>query len=304
MTKTNDVKPKVTIGVPVYNGEDYLEAALQAICDQTFVDYEVIISDNASTDTTAEICETFVSRDDRFRLIKQMENLGGAPNFNVVVGEAQGEYFKWATHDDLISPDYLDVCVQALNAAPMQVSLVYPPTILIDADGEETSAYNDGLDLRESAPSQRLRHYLRNYELSNSLHGMHRLDALRQTSLIGPYHSSDVILLAEIALAGEIWELDDAVFYRRWHLGMARLANASDAEFNAWFDRSKTVSHPMPRTRLFAEEARAVVRAPISVSEKAKSMWVLLSEWGPRYWRTVGGEFKREVYRAARVKKR
>ena len=127
----------VSIGVPVYNGERYLADALTAISDQTYPNFEVIVSDNASTDLTQEICEEFTRSDDRFRVVRHEENLGASPNFNYVVHEAKGPYFKWATDDDLIAPTFLETCVAALDAAPADVALVYPKTILIDEDGNE-----------------------------------------------------------------------------------------------------------------------------------------------------------------------
>ena len=285
----------VSIGVPVYNGERYLADALTAIADQTYPDFEVIISDNASTDRTQEICEEFTRSDDRFRVVRHEENLGASPNFNYVVHEAKGPYFKWATDDDLIAPTFLETCVAALDAAPTDVALVYPKTILIDEDGNELQPYDDNLDLRAERPSDRFRRYLENYELSNAVHGVHRLDALRQTRLLGAYHSSDLVLLAEIVLGGQIWELPEPLFYRRWHEGMSRIANVTDEEVNAWFDTKKMVGHPMPRTRLFIEDARSIAAASIPPVERARSMLALGAVWGPLHWRTVGGEFKREL---------
>ncbi|MEO1346882.1 MAG: glycosyltransferase family A protein, partial [Pseudomonadota bacterium] len=107
--------PRVTIGVPVYNGDAYLAEALDSILNQTFTDFEVIISDNASTDGTEQICRDYAARDDRVRYIRQEKNLGAAPNFNLLVPIARGEYFKWAASDDLIAPEFLNYCVEALE---------------------------------------------------------------------------------------------------------------------------------------------------------------------------------------------
>lgn len=303
VSQTNDERmPRVSIGIPVYNGERYLPLALEAIRGQTFGDYEVIISDNASADGTEELCRSIAGEDARFRYIRHPQNLGAAPNFNCVVHEARAEYFKWATDDDLIAPTFLEVCVNALDEAHDDVVLVYPKTILIDEHGHEVTPYEDNLDIRDPAPSARLRRYLENYELSNAVHGLHRIAALRKTRLLGAYHSSDLVLLAEIVLEGEIWELPEPLFFRRWHDGMSRVANVTDVEVNEWFDTTKTVGHPMPRTRLFAEDTRSIVTADIPVAERVKALWALGAVWGPQHWRTVGGEFKREIYKALRLK--
>jgi glycosyltransferase involved in cell wall biosynthesis len=281
--------------MPVYNGEQFLRTAIESIRAQTFTDFEVIISDNASTDSTGEICREYADRDERIRYVRQPENLGGSPNFNAVVHLANADYFKWATHDDVIAPTFLEVCVAALDTAPSDVALVYPKTILIDAEGDEIEPFDDLLDLRDPRPSARLRRYLENYRLSNAVHGLHRLDTLRQTRLLGAYHSSDLVLLAEIVLLGQIWELPEPLFYRRWHDGMSRVANVRDEEVIAWFDPKKSTDHPMPRTRLFAEDARSIATADLPIDERARALWALAAVWGPRHWRTIGGEFKREL---------
>ena len=97
--------PLVSIGMPVFNGEDYVEAALDSILTQTFTNFELIISDNASTDRTEEICNDFADSDDRIRYYRQEKNLGAAANFNRVFELSSGKYFKWAAHDALQSLD-------------------------------------------------------------------------------------------------------------------------------------------------------------------------------------------------------
>jgi len=288
-------RPRVSIGVPVHNGERYLAEALKSIVDQTYTDFEVVISDNGSNDTTRQICERFVESDVRFRYFRQKENRGASWNFNEVVHLATGEYFKWATHDDLIESTFLERCVETLDRAPSSVVLCYPKTVLINADGGFISHYEDNLDIREGTPSERFRSYLARHELSNAVHGLHRTEFLRRTRLLGNYHSSDHVLLSEIVFIGQIWEIPDRLFMRRWHDGMSRLANLTDVAVAEWFDPGKSGSRVMPRTRLFGENLRSIFRIPMPLRERIKCVWVLLADWGPRYWRSVGGEFKREM---------
>src|ERR1700754_583434 len=99
--------PRLSIGLPVYNSEDYLAESLEALLGQSFEDFELIISDNASTDGTADICRRYRGQDSRIRYIRQPRNIGGAPNHNFLVHEARGELFKWASHDDLYARDLL-----------------------------------------------------------------------------------------------------------------------------------------------------------------------------------------------------
>src|SRR6187402_1563429 len=113
--------PRVTVGIPVYNGAEYLEQAIQSVLAQTFSDFELIICDNASTDATAAIVLDYAARDSRVRYARNRENIGSARNYNRLFELATGEDFKWMACDDLITPQFLEYCVAALDAAPCAV---------------------------------------------------------------------------------------------------------------------------------------------------------------------------------------
>ena len=114
-------RPTVSIGLPVHNGAAFLAEAIESIPAQTFTDFELVISDNASTDRTPEICRSYTAADGRIRYYRQEANIGAARNYNVVFQRSSGKYFKWAAHDDLIRPTYLARCVAALEADPEAV---------------------------------------------------------------------------------------------------------------------------------------------------------------------------------------
>ena len=118
--------PKVSIGMPVYNGEEYIRKALDSLLAQTFTDFELIISDNASTDETEAICREYMKKDSRIRYVRQVENRGGGANFKFVLDEAQGEYFMWAAHDDIRSPNFLSVNLDFLCRNPDFVASISP----------------------------------------------------------------------------------------------------------------------------------------------------------------------------------
>jgi len=99
--------PQVSIGMPVYNGAKFIREALDSLLAQTFTDFELIISDNASTDETEAICQEYAAKDARIRYVRQAKNLGAVANFKFVLDEAVGEYFMWAAHDDKWSKAYL-----------------------------------------------------------------------------------------------------------------------------------------------------------------------------------------------------
>ena len=111
-------QPRVSMGLPVYNGEQYLATALDSLLAQTFTDFEIVISDNASTDATEEICRRYAARDARIRYVRQPENRGSVFNFNHVFELARGEYYRWHAHDDVCAPTFLDRCVELLDQDP------------------------------------------------------------------------------------------------------------------------------------------------------------------------------------------
>ncbi len=114
----NTHKPPVAIGLPVFNAEKYLSQAVDSILAQTFSDFHLIISDNASTDRTQEICQAYAAQDNRIRYSRNHRNLGASPNFNRVFELSSHQYFKWAPHDDMIAPEFLARCVNSIRILP------------------------------------------------------------------------------------------------------------------------------------------------------------------------------------------
>ena len=114
--------PRLNIGLPVYNGERYLAESLDSLLGQSYENFELIISDNASTDGTAEICRRYMKQDCRIRYICQPRNIRPAPNHNFLVGHARGELFKWAAYDDVYAHDLLKCCIDALDEYPRSCS--------------------------------------------------------------------------------------------------------------------------------------------------------------------------------------
>ena len=226
--------PRVSIALPVYNGEKYLEKALDSILSQTFSDFELIISDNASTDRTQEICQTYVAKDQRIRYSRNQENLGAAKNYNRVVEVCSGKYFKWIAHDDVYAPEYLERCVEILDHKP-DIILCYPRTVFIDEDDQVIDYYIDGFDLRSPKPHKRFRDALNASSWCNPVLGLIRIDYLRRTVLIGNYPSSDKVLLAELALLGQYYEIPEHLFFRRLHSQNSVKINTTDNSLSAWF---------------------------------------------------------------------
>lgn len=289
--------PGVSIGMPVYNAERYLSETLECLLAQDFTDFELIISDNASTDGTEVVCRAFAARDGRIRYCRKAENVGAAANYNDVFRLARAPFFKWAAHDDLVHPSYLGRCVRAFDESGAQTVVCYGKTVLIDGRGEQIQDYEDGLDLRQGEPSERLGQLLRNLVLVNVLAGLVRTEALRRTRLIGRYGGSDVVLLAELAMQGQFREIPERLFYRRVHQDASMHANETQQEIEAWFDPSRRRRFTVPKTRRLVEHLRAVGRSPLSFVDKAACLDVVLQErfMQNRQWRVLGGEIKQAL---------
>jgi glycosyltransferase involved in cell wall biosynthesis len=224
MRRRHDTGPAVSVGMPVYNAERYIEEALASILGQTFDDFELVISDNASSDRTSEICRAYAEKDERIRYFMMPRNVGVVENFNNVFRLSTGPYFKWAAADDVCGPDYLRQAVAVLDG-DSSVVLVWARVVGIDEVGDPIALTNEISD-RNSArsvyspdPVVRFRRLLRNIWWANGpLYGVMRSQALGETRWLHPRHiSGDQILLTELSLKGRFYELPGERFYSRIH---------------------------------------------------------------------------------------
>jgi glycosyltransferase involved in cell wall biosynthesis len=223
----------VSVGLPVYNGEVYLGQSIESLLGQTYADFELIISDNASTDATGAICLSYAKQDSRIRYIRQPRNIGLGPNHNFVFSESRGELFKWAAHDDLYARDLLQRCVEALDAHP-EVVLAHAWEAVIDESGTVTQALEYPLETDSASAPKRFRSFLfgssglfdspdggivrldnRGILRSDDEYGVIRSDALRQISPLGNHPHSDMILVCELALRGAFHMTPEWLYFRR-----------------------------------------------------------------------------------------
>jgi glycosyltransferase involved in cell wall biosynthesis len=295
--------PKVTVGVPVYNGQRYLGSALEALLAQDFVDIEVIVADNASTDDSLEIARSFAEKDRRVSVHPSETNRGAAWNFNRTLDLATGRWFKWAACDDLCAPSFIRRCVETFEDGPASMVLAYPKTTIIDEDGQPVREFEDGFDLRERTPHERLAHLLAVRTDYHPVFGLIRTDALKRTRAIGGYVGSDVALLVELCLMGQFYEVPDRLFLRRIHPGTSVLANPGANERAEWFDPVGRGGARFPFTRLTGEFVRIVADADLTMGEKLRCETAVARRWAVPYARAMGGELKaalRQVARASR----
>jgi glycosyltransferase involved in cell wall biosynthesis len=266
--------PRVSIGLPVYNGERYLEKAIDSIRAQTFSDFELIISDNASIDRTQEICRDYQNKDGRISYYRFSENQGVARNFNRVFELSKCDYFKWATADDYSTPEQIEKCINVLDSEP-DVVLCYPKTILIDENGKVIQEYNDNLDLRYFSPKERFFNFLDRVGLCNVQYGLIRAGSLRQTSLLRNYPGSDVVMLGELTLYGQFFEIPEFMFFRRFHPQASSSINCNE-DRQAFYDPKTRGKLALNLWRDQFEYLLSILHAPLKTFEKVQMLYLLL----------------------------
>ena len=260
-------RPRVSIGVPVYNGERYLAATLDSLIGQTFEEFELIICDNASTDRTAEIARAYAARDRRIRYVPSDRNIGSVRNFNRAFRLGTGEYFRWFSADDLAAPESLARCVEVLDAEPAVV-LAYPKTRLIDAEGQTIRDYDDRLHLTMADPCERFQELLGRIGYTNAVYGLMRTAAVQRTGLFGPYLASDEVFQAELVLHGLFWEIPAVLFFRRIH---AAASSGMTLAERLSFDRPERArAREMSMWKRLVGLSRAVERSGLDRSQKVR----------------------------------
>jgi Glycosyl transferase family 2 len=293
--------PRVSIGLPVFNGENYLAAAVESILRQDFADFELIISDNGSSDGTEAICTRFAQSDSRVRYYRSDTNRGAAWNYNRVFELARGEYFKWQAHDDLCLPGFLSSCLELFDAAPETVVLVYPKTNIVDANGcVMPHLVAESLDTREARPHRRLAKVLSSLNMACAVFGLARSSALRKTRLIGPFIASDYVLLSELAMLGELREVPQTLFLRRVHPRISTYASGSSTQLLQWFDPSQRRYARLlsPMLSLGVEHLRSAANLPLGRFDRICCCWTAARVWYTRELRNLGGRYKARLLRA------
>lgn len=271
---------RVSVGLPVYNGDRYLEEALADLVAQTHRDLDIVISDNGSTDRTEEICRAWACRDERISYHRQPENRGAAWNHNEVVRLARGPYFRWYAYDDRLHPECIEACAGALDD-DADLVLAWPWTSVIDGAGEPVGDYRVDLPWDVRTPLTRLRSLLQPHEGESLLHmcypvyGVVRLDVLRRTRLLGRNPGADGVLLVELALAGPWATVPRRLFTNRRHEHSSAMDKSAE-QIAEWFDPSQVGAYPMTHVRLFGGYLGAVLRADLPWTTRLRGLGVVL----------------------------
>jgi len=272
--------PRLSIGLPVYNGDRYLAESLDALLGQSYEDFELIISDNASTDGTADICRRYGKRDSRIRYIGQPVNIGLARNHNFVFGQAAGPLFKWASYDDLYARDLLQRCIDALDEDP-RVVLAHSWSALVDDAGAVTTLLEYPLATGSLRAPDRFSSVLF-ANGGDDVYGIVRADVLRRTALHGSYHHADRVITAEFALHGPFHQVPEWLYFRRDHAEREERACPTLRTRCANMDPRRADRLRHPAARLYGEYVlgfvAAIRRAPLSPADR-QECYRSLARW-------------------------
>lgn len=273
--------PRLTLGLPVYNGDKHLAASVDSLLAQTFTDFELIISDNGSTDGTQALGEQYARIDPRVRYVRHPQNRGAAFNHNFVIEEARGEFFKWVSDDDLYRPELLQLCVEALDRRP-EVVVAHAWTAFIDESGHLTNWIDYPLTTDVPSARERFRSLLYT-QGGDDIYGVIRTAVLRRVAPYGSFHLPDRTFVAELALHGRFHNHPDFLYLRRDHPGrVGRAGGVRDRAAKADPRRENRWRHPV--VRLVAEYLLAYMRAiwlaPITLGDRFRctgdlAVWVL-----------------------------
>lgn len=273
----NPLAPRVSIGMPVYNGARYIKEAIDSLLTQTYADFELIISDNASTDSTPDIIKEYAQKDHRIRYYRNEKNLGLSANLNRVYELACGEYFMVAHHDDVRAPEYLERCLEILNNDSDSV-VCYTKTQDIDESGNHVDRTDPPLKIDASGSLERFRDLIRMDHICEPDFGLMRVSFLRRTKLYGDYADSDRVLLAELGLYGKLHQIPETLFYRRVHSLQSTEKYPDRQSRTGLFNPAKIGKIVFPHFREFVEYLSVVNRVPLPWCERLGCYWEL-AKW-------------------------
>lgn len=276
--------PRISVALAVHNGGHFLADAIDSHLAQTFDDFELVVYDNASSDSTQEIARDYAGRDPRVLYHRREQLVSGAKNFNLALDRCETPFFKWSAHDDMLAPDFLARCIASLEREPDAV-LCHCEIRRVDEHGAKVRDMPRALvDVDAQSPVTRFHAALFRRHGCLPLYGVMRTEAIRRTRLFGPYLGSDRILLAEIALEGRIIILPEPLFMCRDHQGRTT-HRYRGRERSEWFDLEGPNKLSWPRWRRLGEYERSIARASLSPGERRQCRRALIA-WA---WRERGG---------------
>jgi glycosyltransferase involved in cell wall biosynthesis len=270
--------------MPVRDGERFVGRAIESILRQDFTDFELVVSDNGSTDGSEEICRHYADADERVRYTRQPTDRGLAWNFNHVAEISAGPLFKWAAHDDELCPSWLSSCLDALADAPGAV-IAYTRRVRIDDAGQRlavptwTRTRPRRFLAADSDPGTRFSDFLARTTSCIELYGVIRRSALERTRMLLPFLAADRVLLAELTMLGHFVEVPEQLFRHREHPG--RTSRQSPTAQTARWGMVARDQALVPTWRLGIEFARAIERSPMDPTAR-RAAYRGLRAWARR----------------------
>ena len=268
--------PRITVGLPVYNGQKYLEAAIESHLAQSFGDFELVISDNGSTDATGEICGRYAQLDARVKYLKSPINRGILWNHRRVLEpvDPSTPYFRWAGADDILEPGLLAAMVEVLDTRP-EIEAVMPATKNIDEEGTVIRTMERSLNLESPDVFERARQIL----LANYQHviayGLLRAPSLRRMRTGPHYIGWDPVFIWELALRGQVFQLVEPALLRRFHQGsISRVKTVK--EMRKWVEPGTSAGMNLPHWAWAYERTRSLLATPMNLGEKLRITMFLM----------------------------
>ena len=272
-------KPALSIGLPVYNGERYLPKTLDSLLGQDFEDFELVISDNGSSDRTETICRDFARKDRRIRYLRSDENRGATWNFRRVLELSEGDFFKYAAYDDECYPTMLRRCMEVFRASDPTVALVYTLSEMIDENStvirRKRGLNWDRVATTAKTPHARLAHIIWRSVHGQALYGVIRASFLRRAKPFGCI-TADWMLLAELGMMGKIIEVPEVLFRLRMHRANTWNATSTPREILKWHNpAAHGLEKVLPfRIAVILEYLKSVRHTSLSPSERVMCMAV------------------------------
>jgi glycosyltransferase involved in cell wall biosynthesis len=268
--------PRVSFGMPVYNGERFVSEALDSLLAQTYQNFEIVIADNASTDRTEEICRAYEARDPRVRYFRNGKNIGAAGNHNRVVELSTGEFFMWMAHDDICTALYVEKCLAVLENDP-GIVLCYSKTGDIEEHGRalerdnvhrQLSVESEHLETNSPQAHLRFRDLIRLDHQCEAMYGVVRSRVLKSTPVHGNYADADRVLLAELGLYGRFYVIPEFLFLHREHAQRSVELHPTRQERTVWMDPTTAGKILLPHFRQLGELIRCLHRTRMSLKDR------------------------------------
>jgi glycosyltransferase involved in cell wall biosynthesis len=274
----NNSRPPVGIGIPVFNGENYLSEAINSVLDQSYADLEVFICDNASTDKTEDICREFARKDPRIHYVRNTENIGAAKNYDLVWHRSENTFFKWLAHDDRLLPNFVEQTVEVLEA-DSSIILCNGVVDYIDEHGEHMGYYKSVIrDADSDDPAARFAAIILRMHTCVDFFGMIKREFMVGSLLHQAYRGSDRAFLAQMALRGRFFQIASPLVQMRQHPNQySKMKNVRQQL--AWQDPDRERTQEIAVLRMYKVYKELVASEVLSETDRNACRNVLRRFW-------------------------